>query len=87
MVGKQTRVETWHESNGYWYGGLAVKHTNSRIGCGVGGPLRNIARFSKAQVLGLNNNEYQVSRARRIAADCKMGNLAAFIKGEHLVRS
>jgi len=54
------------------------------IGCGVGGPLRNIARFSKAQVLGLNNNEYQVSRARRIAADCKMGNLAAFIKGDFM---
>jgi len=54
------------------------------IGCGVGGPLRNIARFSKAQVLGLNNNEYQVSRARKIAADCKMGNLAAFIKGDFM---
>jgi len=54
------------------------------IGCGVGGPLRNIARFSGAQVVGLNNNEYQVSRAKRIAADCRLGPLAAYIKGDFM---
>jgi sterol 24-C-methyltransferase len=30
------------------------------VGCGVGGPLREIAMFSGATVTGLNNNEYQV---------------------------
>ena len=29
------------------------------VGCGVGGPLRNIARFTGAKVIGLNNNEFQ----------------------------
>jgi len=54
------------------------------IGCGVGGPLRNIARFSQAKVVGLNNNEYQISRAKRIAADCRLGALATFIKGDFM---
>jgi len=54
------------------------------IGCGVGGPLKNIARFSKAQIVGLNNNEYQVSRARRLASDYKLGALASYIKGDFM---
>jgi sterol 24-C-methyltransferase len=32
------------------------------LGCGVGGPARNIARFSGASVTGVNNNDYQVRR-------------------------
>jgi len=36
------------------------------VGCGVGGPLRNIARFTGAKVIGLNNNEYQVRRANKL---------------------
>lgn len=34
------------------------------VGCGVGGPMRTIARFSGSTVVGLNNNTYQVERAR-----------------------
>jgi cyclopropane fatty-acyl-phospholipid synthase-like methyltransferase len=30
------------------------------VGCGVGGPAREVARFSGAHVTGLNNNAYQV---------------------------
>ena len=30
------------------------------VGCGVGGPLREIAAFTGASVTGLNNNEFQV---------------------------
>ncbi|WIA20814.1 hypothetical protein OEZ86_004745 [Tetradesmus obliquus] len=33
------------------------------VGCGIGGPLREIALFSGAHVTGLNNNAYQISRA------------------------
>ncbi|RWR82806.1 cycloartenol-C-24-methyltransferase isoform X3 [Cinnamomum micranthum f. kanehirae] len=32
------------------------------VGCGIGGPLREIARFSSTFITGLNNNEYQISR-------------------------
>lgn len=35
------------------------------LGCGVGGPARNIVRFAGCNVMGVNNNEYQISRARR----------------------
>jgi sterol 24-C-methyltransferase len=33
------------------------------VGCGIGGPLREIALFSGAHITGLNNNAYQISRA------------------------
>ncbi|KAG2570554.1 hypothetical protein PVAP13_7KG058100 [Panicum virgatum] len=29
------------------------------VGCGIGGPLREIARFSSTEITGLNNNAYQ----------------------------
>jgi len=29
------------------------------VGCGVGGPAREIATFTDANVVGLNNNDYQ----------------------------
>lgn len=35
------------------------------IGCGVGGPARNIVRLTRCKVTGINNNEYQIARARR----------------------
>lgn len=38
------------------------------VGCGVGGPLRNIARFTGAQIIGLNNNLYQVQRGNKHVA-------------------
>lgn len=41
------------------------------LGCGVGGPARNIVRFCGANVVGVNNNEYQIGRARRY--DTKFG--------------
>jgi ubiquinone/menaquinone biosynthesis C-methylase UbiE len=32
------------------------------VGCGVGGPARNIARFSRADITGVTINAYQVAR-------------------------
>ncbi|CAH1440494.1 unnamed protein product [Lactuca virosa] len=34
------------------------------VGCGIGGPLREIARFSSTYVTGINNNEYQITRGK-----------------------
>ncbi|KAK3025718.1 hypothetical protein RJ639_040931, partial [Escallonia herrerae] len=34
------------------------------VGCGIGGPLREISLFSSTFVTGLNNNEYQISRGK-----------------------
>ena len=38
------------------------------VGCGIGGPMRNIARFLNCQVTGLTLNPYQVERGNEIAA-------------------
>lgn len=46
-------------------GGFKQTDTILDLGCGVGGPARNIVRFVGCNVLGINNNEYQISRARR----------------------
>ncbi|KAJ3347145.1 Delta(24)-sterol C-methyltransferase [Entophlyctis luteolus] len=32
------------------------------VGCGVGGPLREIAKLTDAHIVGLNNNKYQAER-------------------------
>lgn len=39
------------------------------LGCGVGGPAREICRFSRVHVTGVNNNAHQVKRAQQITAD------------------
>jgi sterol 24-C-methyltransferase len=33
------------------------------VGCGVGGPMREVAKFSGCKVVGLNNNDYQITRS------------------------
>ena len=38
------------------------------VGCGVGGPAREIARFADVNIVGLNNNQYQIERARKYTA-------------------
>lgn len=35
-------------------------------GCGVGGPMRNIAKFTKAKITGVTLNEYQVIRGNQL---------------------
>jgi len=64
--------------------GLTEKSTAIDIGCGVGGPLRNIAKFSGAKIVGLNNNEYQIGRARRIAEQSGLTGQASFLKGDFM---
>lgn len=45
--------------------GLKPKMRVLDVGCGVGGPAREIARFADVNIVGLNNNEYQIQRARK----------------------
>lgn len=54
------------------------------IGCGIGGPLRNIAKFSGAKIVGLNNNDYQIERGRRIAQQSGLEGQASFLKGDFM---
>ena len=54
------------------------------IGCGIGGPMRGIARFSGAPVIGINNNAYQISRAEKINAAKGLGEQCRVIKGDFM---
>jgi cyclopropane fatty-acyl-phospholipid synthase-like methyltransferase len=50
------------------------------VGCGVGGPAREIAHFTGAHVTGLNNNAYQLQRATHYAAKELLQDQTEFIK-------
>jgi len=54
------------------------------VGCGVGGPLREIARFSGANITGLNNNEYQVSRGETLNKMAGLDKTCSFIKADFM---
>ena len=57
------------------------------VGCGVGGPAREIAKFTGANIVGLNNNDYQIERATRYAAKEKLSHQLSFTKGDFMVLS
>lgn len=54
------------------------------IGCGVGGPAREIAHFTGAHITGLNINDYQISRARQYAVVHGLQNKQDFVKGDFM---
>jgi sterol 24-C-methyltransferase len=54
------------------------------VGCGVGGPAREIARFSDAKIVGLNNNEFQIGRARRYTKAAGLEDQVQFVKGDFM---
>ena len=54
------------------------------VGCGVGGPAREIARFSDAKIVGLNNNDFQIGRARRYTKAAGLEDQVQFVKGDFM---
>lgn len=50
------------------------------LGCGVGGPLIEIARFSGARIVGVNNNTLQLERAANRCKAAGLGHLAGWIE-------
>lgn len=54
------------------------------VGCGIGGPMRNIARFSGADVVGINNNAYQIRRAEALNAAKGLGQQCRLVKGDFM---
>ena len=54
------------------------------VGCGVGGPMRSIARFSGASVEGVNNNDYQLEKARSHNEKANIGHLCSGFKGDFM---
>ena len=54
------------------------------VGCGVGGPAREIARFADVNIVGLNNNDFQIGRARRYTKDADLEDQVQFVKGDFM---
>ncbi|RDW67235.1 sterol 24-C-methyltransferase [Aspergillus mulundensis] len=54
------------------------------VGCGVGGPAREIVKFTDANVTGLNNNDYQIQRATRYAEREGLSHKLNFVKGDFM---
>lgn len=55
------------------------------VGCGVGGPAREIVKFTGCNVVGLNNNDYQIERATKYAAREGLSEKLSFTKGDFMV--
>ncbi|KAH9774422.1 cycloartenol-C-24-methyltransferase [Citrus sinensis] len=54
------------------------------VGCGIGGPLREIARFSSTSVTGLNNNEYQITRGKELNRFAGVDKTCNFVKADFM---
>jgi sterol 24-C-methyltransferase len=54
------------------------------VGCGIGGPAREIARFADVNVVGLNNNQFQVNKARQYTAKAGLSDQVTFVKGDFM---
>ena len=54
------------------------------VGCGVGGPAREIATFADVNIVGVNNNEFQVQRARRYTKRAGLDKQVTFVKGDFM---
>ncbi|MCJ1425953.1 Delta(24)-sterol C-methyltransferase [Sticta canariensis] len=57
------------------------------VGCGVGGPAREIVKFSDVNVVGFNNNDYQIDRATTYAAKEGLSQKLSFVKGDFMQMS
>ena len=64
--------------------GLSPGMVAADIGCGVGGPLLEIARFSGAKIVGVNSNAYQLNRAGRYVVEAGLAHLAEFLHCDFL---
>ena len=54
------------------------------VGCGVGGPMRAIARFSGARIVGINASAYQVRRGLEQTRAAGLEHLCAFRHGDFM---
>ena len=54
------------------------------VGCGVGGPAREIARFADVTIVGLNNNDFQIQRARKYTKKAGLEDQVSFAKGDFM---
>ena len=86
----QAHVESFNEATARHEHYLALKLGLKEgmkcldVGCGIGGPARNIARFSRASIIGLNNNKYQVARGGDLNRKEGLQDIVSFTKGDFM---
>lgn len=54
------------------------------LGCGVGGPLITVSRRTRATVLGINNSNYQLQKARRFTDDARLRTPCRFLAADFM---
>lgn len=54
------------------------------VGCGVGEPARQIARFADVNITGLNNNHYQLQRAAKHTQRAGLEKQVTFVEGDFM---
>ena len=64
--------------------GLGPGMVVADLGCGIGGPLLEIARFSGARIVGINSNAYQIERARKLTEEAGLTHLAEYMHSDFL---
>ena len=49
------------------------------VGCGIGGPMRRVAREADVSVVGVNSSEVQLERARSLTAEAGLGHMVDYV--------
>ena len=49
------------------------------VGCGIGGPMRRVAREAGVHVLGVNINEHQLNRAKALNEEAEIGHMVDYL--------
>jgi len=64
--------------------GLTSKTHALDVGCGVGGPMRNIARFSGSKITGANISDYQIRVGNKRNKDVHLDDLCQLTKADFM---
>jgi len=67
-----------------FFGGLAPGSKVLDVGCGIGGPYRNIARFTGWNIKGITLNEYQVQRGNVLCAHQGLAAQCESVQGDFM---
>lgn len=54
------------------------------VGCGIGGPMRRVVREAGVRVVGVNNNEIQLSRAKSLNAEAGIDHMVDYFAGSFM---
>lgn len=63
---------------------LGIQPTDNVLdcGCGIGGPLRNIGRFTGASITGVTLNQYQVDRGNQLCVDAQLAPRCKLVQAD-----